>query len=73
VSAVTKRSVTTTRHEYAVPSPATAADMQQAIDLAMQEMPPERRRYDDAYTVEARFGEIVVWWPAPAGGEETTP
>lgn len=63
MSTVSKRTVTTTRHEYVVPSPAYASDMQKAIDRAMREMPVQRRGHGDAYTVEARDDEIVVWWP----------
>lgn len=63
MSNVSKRTVTSTRHEYVVPSPACVADIQKAIDCAFRDMPANRARYDDACTVEARDDEIVVWWP----------
>lgn len=66
MSAVTKRTVTVTRHEYIVASPAAGSDLAGAVNAALADMPPERRQYDDAYQVEARDGVIVVWWP---GGE----
>jgi len=71
VSNVTKRTVTTTRHEYIVPSPACVADIHKAIDWAFTDMPENRRLYDDACTVEARDEEIVIWWPDDKATERT--
>lgn len=75
VSSVTKRTVTTTRHEYVVPAPtalgACVSDVQKAIDWALQDMPEARRSYSDACRVEARDDEIVIWWPAKEATEAT--
>lgn len=68
MSTVSKRTVTTIRHEYVVPAPidrgACVSDVQKAIAWALGDMPESRRHYDDACRVEARDDEIVVWWPA---------
>lgn len=48
-------------------SPATGRDIQEVIHHAFNDMPVERRGYDDAYHVEAYDDEIIIWWP-----EETT-
>jgi hypothetical protein len=63
MSTVSKRTVTATRHEYVVPSPAARIDVEKAIAWALKDMPEGRRRYDDACIVEARDDEIVIWWP----------
>lgn len=70
MSNVEKRTVTvtTTRHEYVVPSPCVGADLLVATKMALTDMPESRRSYDDAFTVEARDDEIVVWWTEEAAG-----
>ena len=62
MSTVGKVTVTTTRHEYRVPSPAPFRELEVAIAMAHRDMPEERRGWDDACVVEGREGEIVVWW-----------
>lgn len=73
MSTVSKRTVTTTRHEYAVPSPATGVDLTTAIRMALADMPQSRRHFDDAYFVEARDDEIVIWWPGQNHAESEAP
>lgn len=62
MSEVTKRTIATVRHEYVVPSPSARAEVEKAIALALQDMPENRRSYDDACMVEARDDEVVIWW-----------
>jgi hypothetical protein len=69
VSTFSKRRVTTTRHEYVVPSPAPLAEVMKAIAYAKQEMPEARRSYDDACMVEACDDEIVIWWTEKSEGQ----
>lgn len=70
MSTVSKRTVTETRHEYVVPAPAAAAELQKAINWAMSEMPANRRGYDDCYTVEARDYEILAEGVHPSTGRQ---
>ena len=49
-----KRTVVRTRHEYVLRSPTFAQELEKAITWA--------KRWGDAYTVEARDDEIVIWW-----------
>lgn len=53
---------TKTRHEYVLDSPATGKDIQQVIHHALNDMPADRRSFDDAYHVESHDEEIIVWW-----------
>lgn len=62
MSDATKRTVTTTRHEYVLPSPTTAQELWKAINWAQSDLPENRRSWGDAYMVEARDDEIVIWW-----------
>lgn len=68
MTSVEKRTVTTTRHEYVVPSPSPGSELVTAMNMALADMPDERRAYDDACTVEARDDTIVVWWPEERDG-----
>lgn len=62
MSTVGKRTITTTRHEYIVPSPASHAEVEMAIAMAREDVPLGLIGYDDVPKVEARDDEIVVWW-----------
>lgn len=60
----TKRTVTTVRHEYVLPSPTYVGEMRKAIKWALSDKAdggPEDT-FDDALTVEARDDEVVIWW-----------
>lgn len=60
---IQRRTRTSIRHEYVIPSPAYAKDIGLAIHWATQAMPEGRRGCDDAYFVEASDDEVIVWWP----------
>lgn len=62
MSNVSKRKVTTTRHEYFIPTPAAAQDVQKAIDWALRDMPEDQRGYGDAFWLTGDEDEVVIWW-----------
>ena len=64
MSAVSKRTRTTQRHEYFIPSPACWADVRKAMDWAAadREAAGLDNRWDDVIKVESFDDEIVVFW-----------
>lgn len=59
---VTIRRVTTVRHEYALRSPVPVGEVEKAVQVALANLPEERRGWADALMIEARDDEIVIWW-----------
>jgi hypothetical protein len=62
--AFNERTVTITRHEYVLKSPAPWGEVGKAISAANQAMEAVGKdpSYDDAAHIEARDGEVVVVW-----------
>lgn len=59
---VVKRTIVRTRHEYVLPSPTTAQELAKALRWVDRDLGVEGSQYGDAYMVEARDDEIVVWF-----------
>lgn len=59
-----KRTVTSTRHEYVLKSPAPWGEIGKAIAAAQQDMKAAGKdpSYDDAAHIEARDNELVIYW-----------
>lgn len=64
----TYATVTTTRHEFRIPSPACQRDIQDTFIIAerefrkMNNIPQERALYDNTLNVEAYDDELVVFF-----------
>ena len=62
--AFNERTVTITRHEYVLKSPAPRGEVDKAVAVANQAMEAVGKNpsYDDAAYIEARDDEVVVYW-----------
>lgn len=62
--AFNERTVTVTRHEYVLKSPAPWGEVGKAIASANQAMEAAGKdpSYDDAAFIEARDDEVVLFW-----------
>lgn len=57
-----KRIIQTTRHEYVLRSGTVIGEFNKAVEWALNDMPEDRRRWDDALRIEARDDEIIIHW-----------
>lgn len=64
MSAVSKRTKVTTRHEYFIPSPACWTDVQKAMNWAAEDRKAAglSNDWDDVIKVESRDEDVVVYW-----------
>jgi hypothetical protein len=64
MSVVSKRTKTTTRHEYTAPSPACWTDVQFAMELAAEDRAKAGLSNDwqDVIKVEADDEHVIVFW-----------
>lgn len=67
--AFNERTVTITRHEYVLKSPAPWGEIIKAYNIAEQHMRSagQDTSYDDAAHIQSRDDEVVIYWT-----EETT-
>lgn len=63
-----ERTVTVTRHEYVLKSPAPWGEVLKAYAVAEQAMRAAGKdpSYDDAAHIEARDDEVVIYWTEKA-------
>jgi hypothetical protein len=53
------RTVVTTTKQYTLPSPTNWSQVRRVLDVIENELPEDRRRWDDTVTVSAHDDEIV--------------
>lgn len=64
MATMTRRTVTTVRHEYLIPKPANWAEVSKAMNAATQDMKAagEDPKWDDAAWFEADDENIILYW-----------
>lgn len=55
----TSRVIVTTTKQYALPNPTNWSQVRRVLDVIEQELPEDRRRWDDTVTITAHDDEIL--------------